>query len=607
MRILLGIIAGVLISIPNALAQVSPIQMSILPNGRSGGINEPVTYFATILSSSQEDLTCAPRFGGFLNGIPAGTSAQSRFYAWDGTTITDAANTDVVIPAGGRQDYVVSITIDRAFSGPLSVVFRCQNAGGDIFDLPRLPFVNDFHIRISDGGQPDILVIADTLSRDGVARVGATGPRAALMTVAAINIGEAAPNVVVRTEITGFSLLDNTLQTRICETDAAGVCLGPQTEELQVSNWAANETRFFAVRTPIPAEINVPFFPDILRQAVIFDDSPVANTPPGLSAPTMYKTPGVYIADVALFAASVAEVEETIPVFIGYQCRTRPDNDSSAAFERAGGIILMDPPQADAPEQRGYGYIMDSLLDPIASVTQPFEIYITAPPAESQGVSRPLNGGGRFVVLGGNEDDVPQTADVETPVTINTPFGGLIIHHNGSAGTEGFFLAPGRIRCSALPASLGQPLNSTGTASVQGEFTADSGIFGTTEVVVNVNGRLISREEDRDYFSLDNPPAENVAKAFHLFFSAIAGRRTEGNGEVDYLQSVDPGERTGFLMPLNFRPGEAGGSMAACMVLMTSGFVDPPDGETDQSDAGVFVLTRDGAVLSDEERELCLP
>jgi hypothetical protein len=608
MRQIIALLAAFVMLGPPVLAQVSPIQMSILPNGRSGGINEPVTYFATIVSTAEEALTCAPRFGGFMSGIPAGTSAQARFYAWDGATITGAANADVIIPAGGRQDFVVSITIDRAFTGPLSVVYRCQNAGGDIFDLPRLPLVNDFHIRVANGDQPDILVIADTLSQDGVARVGATGPRAALMTVAAINIGDAAANVAVRTEITGFSLLDSGLTTRICETDAAGQCFGPQSSELQIENWAANETRFFAVRTFIPRELPVPFFPDVLRLAVLFDDNSSSAASPGLSQPTMYKTPGVYIAEVALFAPSVAEVESAIPAFIGYQCHSRPDADTSAAFERFGGVILVGPDPDNGGELGGRGYLIDSLLDFEARFAQPVELIF--PTSQSpDGLTRPQDGTGRIMVLGGDEDDVPQAVDAEQPVVITTPFGALVLRHDGTASFEGFYSVPGRSQCAPIPAPPSAPTGAGLTATTNGRHAAAPNMQGNPEVEVDEQIGISTGDEGQLIIILNpnDDPATNVAAGIFGGFIALSAPGHTGQ-DVDGQLALDPENMEGWMLPLNFRPGPQGGVLADCITVMVSNF--PSSAGNSQalaSDAGVFVLTRDGAVLSDAQRELCLP
>ena len=40
-----------------------------------------------------------------------------------------------------------------------------------------------------------------------------------------------------------------------------------------------------------------------------------------------YKTPGVYIEEIALFPPSVAQVETAIPAFIGYTEKHKKDND----------------------------------------------------------------------------------------------------------------------------------------------------------------------------------------------------------------------------------------------------------------------------------------
>ena len=46
-----------------------------------------------------------------------------------------------------------------------------------------------------------------------------------------------------------------------------------------------------------------------------------------------YKTPGVYVKEVALFPPSVAQVETAIPAFVGYTEKAADPNDKSLRSE----------------------------------------------------------------------------------------------------------------------------------------------------------------------------------------------------------------------------------------------------------------------------------
>jgi hypothetical protein len=609
MRHFVVLIAVCLMASSTALAQISPIQMSILPNGRSGGINEPVTYFATIVSTSQEALTCAPRFGGGLGGLPEGITGTATFTPWNGATFTGAQNAPVVIPAGGRQDYVVGLTLTREFSGPVYAFMRCENGGGDIFDVPRLEYVNDFLIRTRTGDQPDILVVSDTLSNDGVARVGSTGPRAALTTVSAINIGEDASVVWVRPEITGFSLLDSNLQTRICEINAVGQCQGPQLPELRLTNWVNGETRFFAARTFIPGGVSVPFFPGVLRLGILFDDSEslasdsIAHD--GLDSPTAYKTPGVFITEIALFAPSIAEVETALPVFIG-QCASRLDDDMSGLTANEGGVLAVTTDTTDEDGMatfHGYLRINDANLE---SYNQPIRI------------DYDVEGPATMHVLGtGNADQ--QASDTTMTVTVADVVGGVRISWPADPSAINMFGGAGSSQCSWVPPAGSQTVYDEWLSTTAGEWSCADTFAGDTcdgSVIVSADGDTSSvhfdadddSEEDQDEAEIDigKPPAQNVANAIVAFFGIYPN--TGGDQSVEEPAALTQDVPFGLAVPSAYRPGNQGGVVADCLAIMVEGLpATEGDPQTANSDAGVFLLERPDGFINDRERIDCIP
>ncbi|WP_421790636.1 hypothetical protein [Hyphobacterium sp.] len=591
----------------SALAQVSPVQFSILPNGRAGLVNQPVTYFTTIVNSGNESLDCTPRFGGFLGGVPAGVTAQMELMAWDGSNFTSAPNATVTIPAGGRQDYIAAITVDSEYAGLLIPNIRCTNAGGSNFDTPRYPGTTDFQISVMNSAAPDILLVSDTLTNDGVARVGATGPRSLLMTAAAINIGEAATNLVVEPEIRNFSLLNRNMTVLVCETDAAGACLGPQRPSLPIASWEANETKLFAVRVRVPAEMGVPFYPDLLRlrltigNAIPAGDAPQAFTDAPSARPQAYQAPGVFITEIAMGAMPIAGVDASIP-YGSYQCATRSTGDTTAMSLNTGGVLVSgrrtraSTQQRDAPNEdevffQGFVTINDFDLQPF---NQPVQFdYRQAGPLS-------------LTVLG---TGTPRQAVGDMTIPVNptlTAERGLFYDWTGTAGFENDFLDNGRTRCAPVPSQLSRPRDEDGVAPASGSYDASPDVGESSTVTVEDPDE---DDQDAGVFVdgfMERDPSENVASI--LWNAAIFFQASADGPDFDAANAVTDGDRIGTFVPVRFGPSMLGNPVAYCGVLILSGIPETEaNPATEDQDAGVHRLVRQGVTLSDDDLADCVP
>lgn len=421
------LVSAYLVTLSGFAAQAqSPVQMSVLPAGRSAAPNEDVTFLATIVNSSELAMTCQPRFGGFVP-LSGGAVAQARFFTLDGTDVGGTANGSVNIPAGGRQDYVVVISVNRETSGGISVPVRCTDENDLISDIPRLPLVNEFRVRIAPGNQADVIMIGDTLSRDGVARAGETGPRTLLMTVAAVNIGEAGTNLVVTPDLTGFSLLNQNLPPQICEIDAQGACLSAEGNSVSVGNWANNEIRLFAVRVRMPEQVGIPFYPDLLRLRVGVDAAGVAAADATFS--TSVATDG-HARQGESFLAPVQ------------QCATQPAGDVGYGFARQGGVISLRQPVSPDGRFEADGYLHISQLQLESRLSDYLAIALEGALTED---------GGTLTALGTGEAGIQQT-DLPVEVTIaNDTAGALRISWPGGAPVTHDLSQAGRTRCVPVP------------------------------------------------------------------------------------------------------------------------------------------------------------
>lgn len=588
---------------PAAIGQANnPIQMSFLPQGRTGEPNTPVTIFGTVINSGDEALDCQPQFGGFLDGLPAGRTGQLRFFPWDGTTITGTANQVVNISAGERQDYVVEANFNGPFTGIVTPNFACTTAGGTEFEAPRRPVVSDLAFNITDSDAPDIILINATLSNDGIAGVGTTGPRSALMTVAAVNIGDAGTNLVAEARITNFRALNGGLDITVCETDGTGVCISAAGRTLDIANWPSNETKLFAVRARIPPAFSVPFYPDILRLAFMVRPQNASPLPDGVESPTEvalggFGRFGLDWNSTAITAepheSATINFKEQLPFGIDYSCDTYdPFGFSSIA---PMGRISLDP-EADFATLLGHIMLRDFDLNTYGQV-------LSGDLAQGQ-----LTGEYDLTVHGnGNVDQQGNDADHRFVLTVDGP--GLELVWQGSAGFRNDLLEDGRVRCAVSPGGIGI---SSSRSSLDGQFTIDPALLNASQIVFGDTIEVILDDGQRIQLGIElevAPPstAETFADDFLSAIRAIAQAEPGNDGEVA-TPSFETGETVGFFTPLLFQDLGDGTSRVDCMVLNLVGLpATDSDPEAAAQDAGSYILMRNGITFTDEERVQCIP
>lgn len=463
-HILIAAIAA--LSVPAAaLAQAGPVQMSFLPGARSGQTNTPVTVFATVINSHSTALDCAPRFGGLLGTLPGGASGQLRFFPWDGSEITGTANQTVTIAAGGRQDYVVEASFTGEFAGRVQVNFRCSDGDGGNFDLRARPLVNSPYFRITNAASHDIVMVGATLTNDGISRVGETGPRAALLTVAAVNIGAPAANLEVIGGIAGFNYLDAALDISICETDTAGICLAPESDFVSIADWPTNEIRYFAVRARVPPRLGLPLYPDILRLMAVVYPAPAAGGGNEFVAEVPISGTGRFGLTYDAETSSAIEAEPSIPtdirvelqgssnngLVVGFECQSETNGDLRIANSFLTGLVTegsSDPfiNMSAFGTHTSRDFSLDEYQQPF--VFEPF-IFEILPNGAHGGLIGPF---GSFLIALGTGDADETLTDTEIGVEVSLDLAVEFRYRwAGVPELSNDFSEPGRTRCVPIP------------------------------------------------------------------------------------------------------------------------------------------------------------
>lgn len=589
-----GLGAFVALIISAAVFAQGSVNWSILPNARTGEPNEELTFLATITNSRDVTMTCQPRFGGFFTR-PGGVSGRAQFFTYDGTTLGDTANAFVDIPAQSSQNYVVVMTLDRAYRGNVLVNIRCTDPDDLIHDLRRFPLVNDFQVVIENGNPPDIIMIGATLSNDGVARVGATGPRAALMTMAAVNIGSPATDFIVVPDVTGFSTLQAGYRPTICETDAAGLCIGPEDTFVRIASWPTDEVRLFAVRLRVPPQLGVPFYPDSLRLRVGAGPEPKPEPEPdttGLGRPADLR--GLEQLLDAMFggygsamSASPQAPYQAAPAPV-QQCSTQPDGDVGGEWARSGGILAVMPAESDDGNFTADGFLEFSDLQFGRDIARFIPVHLDAPAA----------GGAATMTLFGAGDGTPVPTDVEYPVTVSPPRvdGGLVIRWDAQPGGVLDFRVAGRTRCAPAPRirftvpgdgssaeadeyrspfRLNPPIEVNASPPINGSSTVVLGEGDSGGRVATATGTTLVDSLSR--FGLPpEPPIEETGTS-EIFDASLSVRLAD---EVGY---------TGVFVPTEFdTSGEI--PTVRCGVMSYTGTIPTRDTEDNNRDGGVTII-----------------
>jgi hypothetical protein len=282
---------------PATQGQANPrLRTAVLPTSRSVGGGDPATAFMTVLNpSGLTGTNCRIRH----HEAEAGNSSFA-FTETDPATnaVTGAANAPFDLPPGSARTFVIAYAPDSVshFVTPLA---SCDNL--PINDVTA--GLNTLRTSREFAGNGQLVALAATVGSTGF--VAVPDGRRGVFSVATINLGAAA-NVTVQ----AVSLDPDLPATgEVCQTDAAGVCLAPPAQTLDI-DIGPGETPTFGVfvRTQYPT----PFAPrrrfefQMLSRGVVTASTSVAiRDEAGLRAPDV-QSESIDLVGLATYPASVA-------------------------------------------------------------------------------------------------------------------------------------------------------------------------------------------------------------------------------------------------------------------------------------------------------------
>jgi hypothetical protein len=246
-------------------APPTSIVAAVLPTARSGGLNQPLTAFATLINTgTQPAIGCVAAVQGFF---PFNVAFQETDPATN--LPVGAPRTPVDIAPGASKTFVVSVGSqgselgDPEFGAPLA--FQCANVFGAAQNL-----ANTFAVTaLGTFEAADMISIGATPSGDGILAVpsGTSGA----FGVATVNIGAAATVTARPVYVRPFGEDDPAKQFTafICETGAASNCLTPLAASVQFTA-APNAPHTFAVVVQRPA-VDPGFDPGRRRMFIKFE------------------------------------------------------------------------------------------------------------------------------------------------------------------------------------------------------------------------------------------------------------------------------------------------------------------------------------------------
>lgn len=254
-----------------SVAAASPLLAALAPGARAGATGATATIFAVVLNIGETTQTNC-RIGldeAYSGDAPLVVGFQT---ASPSNALTGAPDTPVDIPAGGAQNFVVSLTPSAPFEGrDIALRFACDDASA-----PVLAGVNTIFFSASDAPPPDLVAIAVTPSGDGVMRIGEPAGTG-VMAAAAVNIG--APADIVASADTGDYAWPVSLT--LCETEPTGACKAPPTAAGLPVSFGPGEVRTFSVFAVADDRLGVPLMPDIAR---VFLRFAAAGAPAGAAS-----------------------------------------------------------------------------------------------------------------------------------------------------------------------------------------------------------------------------------------------------------------------------------------------------------------------------------
>jgi hypothetical protein len=244
------------------ISTLEPLAAAVLPSSRSVAVGSLATAFATVLNGGSQ-----PALG---VGLSLATPLLGTFsyQTTDPSTnaVTGTPNTPADIPGGGSQTYLISIAPSATFSGN---DVRFAFAGSNTFPVPPLTGVSTLMLTASATQGPDVVALAATVT-PGLTAVIPGNNGSVAFAVASANVG-AAGSIAVAANKGNLPVA-----VLLCETDAAGSCVGSGPVPALTTTIGAGETPTFSFF--VQGQGFVPFDPATNRVFVTFTDIATGST-----------------------------------------------------------------------------------------------------------------------------------------------------------------------------------------------------------------------------------------------------------------------------------------------------------------------------------------
>jgi hypothetical protein len=331
------VLAGILSFVASSLTCADPnLRGATLPSARTVPVNATATAFFTVLNSGSSDATNCSLATSTAIGSP-----DLSGYIFESQIVENGAGTGpqnpvFTIPASGRVDLVIGVRRNPAssFNNDVRAFLRVDCDGG--FSSPAWPDVNGLRVQFRDNA-PDIIMIADTVSQDGIANFN--GNRTALVAIAAVNIGAGnAPagdlNSIQENEA-DIALRAATSENespvgdvRACDLDETGACATgfsscvPDRRTDCLISSIGTAPNLYALHFNIPEAYGAAFAPNVRRLT------------PVLASPSTFTEASTSVAQGAVSTNPAVDV--MTPMSGRYQAQVRNTNDPTAQSINTG-------------------------------------------------------------------------------------------------------------------------------------------------------------------------------------------------------------------------------------------------------------------------------
>lgn len=264
-----------------ALAQVGPNEYplgAVLPTGRTAPVGETVTAWASLINTSANAADCHINQWS-SEDAPYLSAFHYQAYSTDGLSAQGAPDTPVSVAGGGSQNFLLTFVASQPFAPrDIELGFGCSRTSGnaDMVWGPVMTGTNTFKLAATSAATPDVLVVADSTSKDAIVHLPSYGGVEA-MALAALNIGSdtASGSMYAVPDFGEDRLLPFTLT--ICETNPAdGTCLAPPATEV-LTSMGSGVPRTFTIFASGDQEAGAQLYPDIAKIGVTFYDAPASG------------------------------------------------------------------------------------------------------------------------------------------------------------------------------------------------------------------------------------------------------------------------------------------------------------------------------------------